>query len=203
MKRSRIPIVLFLLFILAFDSLAQKNSYPNELKGYEFYGRGKLMGLDLGKASKENIKAVFGEECTAKCDLDEKWSVEFDYFGDFSLSVGSGDGLREVVPKPAFVGKLYAIALIPKTEILLNENDFPAAFVRNGIAGTASHSDIITSYFVFQDQNGLTYRIFNRETGRRDASAAGTLTKGELVEIKYEIPDRKQQRMWIEKNKLN
>jgi hypothetical protein len=109
----------------------------------------------------------------------------------------------DIVPKSQFIGKVYSISLSPKNKVQFNENDFSAKFNQSGVAASASHSDRSVFYLVFADEYGLSYKVFDRIKERRKqitSISTESSTKGDLVEIKYEIPDKRQKQIWIKKN---
>ncbi len=53
----------------------QLNFYPNEIKGYEFFNKGKLKNLKLSVWTKEDVKSIFGNSCETSCDYDENWKI--------------------------------------------------------------------------------------------------------------------------------
>ncbi len=77
MKSAKIFIVLTFLLAFAACISAQENTFPNELKGFEFFGNGKLKDLKLGSSKKEDVKKIFGEYCEKYCDYDENFKIKF------------------------------------------------------------------------------------------------------------------------------
>jgi len=75
MKLEKIFIVFTFLLAFAVFVSAQGSPYPNELKGYEFFGKGKLKNIKLGVSSKKDVKKIFGKDC----DYDENFKVKFEY----------------------------------------------------------------------------------------------------------------------------
>src|SRR5215213_2065140 len=199
MKLSWIAAFWALFLIFTLNLQAQKKSYPNELRGYEFYGRGRIISIELGESTKEDIEKVFGSTCTDKCELDEKWSIKFEYCGDFTRSIGNGKKMWDVTPKAQFIGKLYSTTLMPKSRISFDENDFSDQFVQGGEGASASHGERNVFYLVYKDEDGLSYKIFEKVAAKKDANTLlvnDSLTKGDLVEIRYEIPDKQQKQIW-------
>jgi hypothetical protein len=198
MKRC-FPLALLALSCFFTQHLhAQTKPFPNELKGFELYGRGKTAGLHLGVSSKEDVARVFGGDCAQKCDFDEKWHVEFSYFGDFR----SWWGEKEMTPKPQYVDKIHSIRFTPKSRIKLAKNKFSRKFAQGNAGGSGSHSNRTTFYDVYYDESGLSYTVFEKIV-IEDDSGKPTVTdsskKGDLAVITYRITDKQEEQMWIEK----
>lgn len=79
MKLTKIFIVFTFLLAFAICVSAQKNQYPNELKGYEFFGKGKLIKIKLGVSTKKDVKKIFGKDCEKYCDYDKNFKIKFEY----------------------------------------------------------------------------------------------------------------------------
>ena len=127
----KLIIVLTFLLMLALASAAQaqNNPYPNELQGFEFFGKGKLKGLKLGVSTKETVKSIFGEECEYFCDYDKDWTVTFSYYDiDLMKEEADENGKKTVYYIDSkYLYKLRSIELRPKKQISLAEVCFPNA----------------------------------------------------------------------------
>jgi hypothetical protein len=65
---------------LSVNTFAQGIQFANEIKGYEFYGQGKLKGLALKTSTRDDVKLAFGSDCDwTYCDYNDKWEVMFVY----------------------------------------------------------------------------------------------------------------------------
>lgn len=201
--KSYLPVaVLALIFIFSSQIHAQNNPYPNELKGFELYGRGKIAGLNLAVSSKEDVAKIFGDDCREKCLFDEKWSIKFDYFGNFKRWTGGPLNMSEVVPKPAYVDKIYSITFIPNHQTPINVMDIPFDFLPGGAGASTSHSETVSFYFKYTDKYGLTYSVFDRTVLKSDMEKTVEIDrpkKGDLMEIRYKLPDKEEKQMWAEK----
>jgi hypothetical protein len=189
-----------LVFIFTVSLQAQKKSYPNELSGYEFYGRGRLATIKLAESSKQDVEKIFGEACSSTCDFDEKWRIRFEYFGDFvDQTVSIRDKTWDVAPKPQYLGKINSISLFPKSRISLDESRFSSQFNRGFSHTTSPHSKWEIYYDLYRDKYGLAYIIFEEMKSKKtdDTTSITDSSKGDLVEIKYEITDKRQKRIWI------
>lgn len=193
---------LFLIFTLNLH--AQKKAYPNELKDYEFFGRGRLSKISLAQSTKQDIEKIFGEDCISPCDFNENWRIRFEYLGDFALTVWDrkAKGYKEKIPKPQYLGKLYSIIFLPKNRISIKKEDFPFAFVRGpGATRSASSRRWEYSYSTLSDKYGLHYNLLEtieaRDNSNVSANAVLSRNKGDLIEIAYGIPAKKQKGIWI------
>jgi hypothetical protein len=204
MKTSLKLSIWALFLIFTFSLHAQKKAYPNELKGYDFFGRDRLSKVSLAKSTKQDIEKIFGEDCSASCDFDENWRIRFEYLGDFALTVwdGNAKAYKEKIPKPQYIGKLFSILFLPKNRISLKKDDFPAAFVK-GPGGSRSSSSRRWeySYSTLWDEYGLRYNLLEMIEAGDDVndSADPVLSRnqGDLIEIVYGIPAKKQKDIWI------
>jgi hypothetical protein len=195
---SAIAFVLMVSGIIA----GQQSAYPNELKGYEFFGSGKLSGLRLVTSGKTEVRAQFGKGCEKTCDYDPNWKIHFEYFEDIwtteSHSASGGKTAYSLDPK--YLGKLRIVRLIPKNEVFLSVEGFSPAFTRTILTSTsdrASGKSRMTVSDAFSDEFGLTYEIYNR-TKYDDIKDTPKRTKGELVAVKYELTQAAQKELFIQ-----
>lgn len=170
---------------------AQQNPYPNELKGYEFFGKGKLSGLRLITAGKADVRRQFGDDCEKTCNYDSDWSIHFEYFEDI-WSTSSFNEAGEKISytlDPKYLGKLRSVRLFPKNEIMLGDKDFSALFTRQIITSTTdgkSGNSRTTVKNAYSDEFGLTYEVYNR-TNYDDFRNTPKRKEGELVQINYDL----------------
>jgi len=184
-----------------FSEPGQLNNYPNELEGYRFFDIGKLRGLKLTISDRESVLRNFGNNCKDLCDYDQNWEVYFSYFGDVSFEKTINDSKVKYVPKAEYVGKLYSISLRPKSDILFSKKIFPSRFKKsNGYS--AAHDGqgggTNTSYYSYSDRYGLIYTILDEVTLTTIKDLRWK--KGELTSIEYTIPDKLEEKMFIEQN---
>lgn len=203
---------LLLAFVLVKNTQAQSNPYPNELKGYEFFGKGKLKELILGFSKREDVEKIFGKDCGNSCDYNEKWTVSFDYLGD----VTKLSGKHVYVPDPIYLSKLYWIKLRPKTNFSLKEIIFSSEF-KQGITFRSSDDPCLLSshpgkdcpfygdkdywnnlYNIYTDKYGLSYRVFGKvlEDSPKNVKKR---PEGDLISIEYGISDELEKKMFLEK----
>jgi hypothetical protein len=179
---------------------------PNEIRGYEFFKKGKLNSIRLGISTKDDVRRIFGDTCDSVCDFDENWRLWADYYEDgmaFSQTTGDSkdaDVKTEFFPRPEFIGKLQTLRLTPKKPIPFLRVVFPKTFVKNerysigdawdenGFAG-AVHSTSNT----YTDGYGLEYSVYDRETFNNLRSKVpeqkNTVRKWDLLGIEYGVPD--------------
>lgn len=191
---------------------------PNELRGYEFFAKGKLKNIRLGLSTRGDMKRLFGDTCEGSCDYDGDWYVWVNYFDEKTTGTKTStnsDGIEmemEFTPKNQLFGKLRFLRLTPKKSISFAKISLPRQFAKNqsysigdawGINGFegAVHSTIDT----YTDGYGLCYEVFDKETFNNLSSKTNAdekqLRKGELVGIKYEIPDVLDDSVYVQRVK--
>ncbi|MGI8466924.1 MAG: hypothetical protein ACR2N3_00540 [Pyrinomonadaceae bacterium] len=186
MKLAKIFIVFTFLLAFAVCISAQDNQFPNELKGYEFFGKGKLKELKLGISTKEDVERVFGESCKKPCKYNRDWNIFFKYF-DFASIEKNG---VKFVPKQEFYGKLYSITLTPKNRIPFQKIQFPKLFASGHGSGSGYSDKGYSSKEEkdYRDVNGLIYTICEK-------SFSIPCKKGDLTAIIYSIPEKLEAEM--------
>jgi len=206
MKLTNFFIVLTFLFALNFAPIAQAqtNPYPNELKGYDFFGNGKLKGLKLGLSTKENVKKIFGKNCESFCDYDADWTISFSYYENIWTKVDNDQKDKKIIYylDSRYVGKLRKIEIRPKRQISFSNVSFPNAFQklsRSSITNnTRTGKSRMVTYELFQDSYGLIYELFDR-TDYDDIKSKGekVYNKGDLFSIQYNISKEQEKNMFI------
>ena len=206
MKITKIFIVFTFLFALVFvqTSQAQNNPYPNELKGYDFFGKGKLKELKLGVSTKENVKKIFGKKCENKCDYDTDWTVNFSYYeNNWTKEDTNQKGEKTVYYlNSKYLGKLRKIEIRPKRQTSFGNVSFPNTFQR--LSRSLITKDIrsgknrMITYELFQDSYGLTYELFST-TDYDDIKTKNEklYNKGDLFSIQYNISKEQEKDMFI------
>lgn len=193
-------------FLLAFvfvpTSQGQSNVFPNEIQGFEFFGRGRLSGLQLGVSTQEDVKKIFGERCGFFCDYDADWTINFSYYEngltreEYNLS--GEKALYYLDPK--YIGTLREIKIRPKNQITFAHVSFPNTFKKSlkryHSSETRSKRGRIITHEVFQDSFGLTYELFT--VAEYDEIISGKLNnKGDLHSIQYTVSREQEKRMFI------
>ena len=177
-------------FLLSFDSpvVAQSVQFPNELKGYEFFGKGKLEKIKLGGSTKKDVKKIFGKECEKECDYDENFKIKFEYLAALDDCMTTEDSRdRAMCPQSDFVGTISSITLEPKQQQILK--DIPTSKFNKFSGGntTAKGSGLSNSYTSFTDKYGLRYSINNESSVL--FSQYPSVVQGKLYSIKYIFTD--------------
>lgn len=188
-----------------FKTVGKLNTYPNELQGYSFFGKGKLKGLEVTVSTREDVKKNFGSDCESGCDYNNDWSVDFSYFGTMTKEITVDEKKIEYVPKEEYIGKVYSIRLIPKKPVSFSQITFSNKFnhgngfsVGDGFDSKGNFTGAAgTSYDSYEDRYGLEYTIF--QSGYTIGTAEKTKhSKGNLIEIKYSILNHFEETMFIE-----
>jgi hypothetical protein len=201
MKFSKILITLAVSLMIAAATPAQQNPYPNELKGYEFFGKGRLSDVRFVTTSKADIKALFGKSCEMGCDYDPHWEIRFEYYEDI-WSTQSRNAAGEVTRStldPKYLGKLRVMSLFPKKEIILGDKDFTPSFSRVIITSTSDrlpNKSKMTVNDAFSDEFGLTYELYSR-TDHDDFGDTPLRKKGQLMTVRYEMTNAAQKALFV------
>ena len=184
MKASKILIILAVLSALAFQTPAQASHFPNELKGYEFFGKGLLKDLRLGVSTQKDVQDIFGQNCEHFCEYDENWNVAFNFFSaNTKLEINE----KALIPKEQYFGKLYSVALTPGNDISFRKIKFPKSFGFVGSGGGGACADGVggcswSESRHYEDAHGLSYLICEK-------SFPNKCRKGDLSAIIYSIPN--------------
>jgi hypothetical protein len=187
MKQAKLFFVLTLLLTSVICVSAQGNQYPNELKDYEFFGKGKLKKIKLGASTQKEVKKIFGKGCKKECDYDENFKIKFEYLAAFDDCMSTED-IRDrlMCPQNDFVGTISSITVEPKQSKVLK--DLPTSKLNkfSGGSTTAKGSGTSVSYTSFADKYGLKYSIFS---GNTFYSQYPPFVEGKLYSIKYILTD--------------
>lgn len=183
MRLTKIFSVFTFLFAFVFQVSAQENPFPNELKGFEFFGNGKLKYLKLGSSKKKDIEMIFGKYCEKSCDYDENFTIKFEYLAALDDCMTTEDVRdRLMCPQNEFVGTISSITLEPKQNQIIK--DIPTSTF-NKVSGGGSiekGSGVSVSYTSFTDNYGLKYSILS---GNTTYSQNPPFVEGKLYSIKY------------------
>ena len=207
----KILIVFTFLLSLVFveTSQAQNNPYPNELKGYEFAGKGKLKGLTPGVSIKADVKKIFGKNCENQCDYDTDWTVNFSYYENNWIKDNTNEkGEKSVYYLDSkYLGNLRKIEIRPKRQVSFGNVSFPKAFQKLSRSlitdDTRTGKSRMITYELFQDSLGLTYELFGTtDYDNIKAKSEKLYKKGDLFSIQYSISKEQEKVMFIlQKNK--
>lgn len=175
-------------------------STPNELKGYEFFSKGKLKDLKLGISTIKDVEKIFGKKCESLCDYDEKWNISFTYFKNITKESSVDDKKIKYIPDSKYLNTLYSISLYPKKRISFNNFNFPSTFKQSSEFAVGHDFDLKavgSSYEVFQDAYGLSYTIYEKlEYSTKKVETKSK--KGDLISIDYEIPTELEDTLFVE-----
>lgn len=196
------PFLLTLVFVSV--AQAQPGYYTNELKGYEFFGKGKLKNLKIGVSTKEDVEKVLGKSCDPVCDYDENWSVEFSFFDNNWIKTDTDpNGVRTVqYLDQKYLGKLRKIELRPKKKISLKDVVFPKEFnklSRSEITKNPQQNiSKMVTYELFQDSDGLTYELFGaKDVDNTKTKEKNLYNKGDLYLVIYNYSKKQEQEMFL------
>ena len=187
MKRTKIFIAFTFLLAFAVCVSAQSVQFPNELKGYEFFGKGKLKKLQLGSSKKKDIKKIFGNFCEKGCDYDKNFKIKFEFLRALDDCMTTEDIRdRAMCPQNEFVDTISSITLEPKQD--QNLKDIPTSKFNkfSGGGSLEKSSEVSTSYTSFTDKYGLKYSLLNGDTSY---SQYPPFVEGKLYSIKYIFTD--------------
>ena len=206
MKPAQIFTTFAFLLTFAVCVSAQSVQFPNELKGYEFFGKGKLKDLQLTVSSRGDVKNIFGANCEKQCDYDAEWTVRFEYYEDTWIKENRnemGEKIRYRLDSK-YLGKLRSTELRPKKEVSFANISFSNQFQRLLLTSTStfrSDHNISTGDEAFQDSNGLTYEIITEplKYGIKNKKTK-SYNKGDLVLIRYSISEVIEKDLFILQN---
>ncbi|HEX8196642.1 MAG TPA: hypothetical protein VF571_10685 [Pyrinomonadaceae bacterium] len=182
--KSKILLFLFCFLSLTLNNFAQENQFPNEIEGYQFFKDGRLRGLKLLVSTKNDVKAVMGENCQNGCDYDQDWEINFSYVGSNWYKKITENGVERIYkPKPELIGTLQSVSFRPKRQILLSESIvFPKEF--ECLNGETTSGKIKYNSRICMDKERLIYNISNQST------ADGKVFRGQLMSVSYISPKK-------------
>ena len=193
MKTIKPLILLNFLLILTNSIWGQTNLFPNELKGFELYQKGKLEKINLLVSNEKDIKKVFGKSCDSGCDYDEDWTVSFSFLSkdDHISEMDDRGNDRKFFPPRKYVGKLSIIRFRPKKHISIDNLSFSKVFNRifGYESGNLTRKDAVSA-ITFSDRNGLKYNIYQREM------PGEKYQKGDVISIEYAITETKREEIF-------
>ena len=182
-------ILFFILVAIACSIIvnAQVRQFPNELKGYEFFGKGKLKTIVFGVSNKKDVEKLFGSSCEKGCDYDDRFTIKFDYLDCDDCKTTEYIRDRAMCPLLGFMGTIEKITLQPKSTIRFDA--VPTTLFKEHSGGSILFKDGSdgVSYESFGDEFGLKYSI-KRDTSSLSLSTPGPeLMNGPLYSIEYGI----------------
>lgn len=188
---------------------------PNELAGFEFFKTGKLNNIKIGASTKADIQKIFGSDCEKPCDYDSNWTITFDYFSENQVLVEEKYNQKlyksvhtNYIPRKEFIGKIESVMLRPKKTFSFDNITFTDSFKKYSFIESAYlNSDPKDGVLIdgYLDSYGLQYFIFNKFTSEniKDFNLRklfANLRKGDLISIKYTIPEDMESIFFVEDN---
>lgn len=173
-----------MLFVIAFgETLGQEFSFPNEVKGYEFYGKNRLEGIQLKVSSKSDITNLLGSDCDwDRCVYDENWYMIFVYLDATWREYVIKNGIEHTLsPLPKFHDRLWLIGLEPRKPTLITDADWSSF---SSVHSRKIHSGI--KLVDYHDGSGLLYSLMTE----------GDLA-GQIDQIVYSVPKNARQDMFF------
>jgi hypothetical protein len=191
-----VKIFIFFTFLLAFAVCvsAQSISYPNELKGYEFFRSGKLKGIKLGYSTKEDIRRIFGENCENGCEYNKNWTINIDYFEGISRETTKDNIKQKFVPANEFLSNINSIKLLPKNKISFlkfissNKLRFSGGGYSCFFGGLGDNANI--SFDIYQFTETVSYSVCSESTN-------SICNKGDLITIDYQLPSELEDKFFV------
>lgn len=187
-----------------FDKPGALNTYPNELQGYKFFDQGKLKGLKLMISTKEEVEKIFGSDCDGGCNYEDKWEIDFNYFGGISTEKTVDNKKIRYVHKKELVGKISSITFTPKQSIPFGKKVFPRTFnqsygfsVGDSFGENGRLSAAGNSYITYYDRYGLEYNVYQGGYTVGDAEKTDR-KKDDLFFIEYTIPKKIEETTFVE-----
>ncbi|CAN5616790.1 hypothetical protein BH24ACI3_BH24ACI3_13610 [soil metagenome] len=193
MRSSIVFVISFLIGLAsslgnlgAFPARAQLSPFPNELPGYEFFGKGKLLPVEFGKTKREDIERIFGGTCEKSCDYDERFTIQFDYLSCDDCMTTEYVRDRFMCPLNEYMSTIEKITISPRIPVKFDM--FPTSRFPNRTGGAVWSKDGSggVSYESFGDDSGLKYSIKQSSTATLTlVSPAPKVMNGELYSIEY------------------
>jgi hypothetical protein len=192
MKIINAVVLLNISLLFTICVSGQTNSFPNELKRFELYQKGKLQRINLLVSKEKDIKKAFGKNCNAGCDYDENWTISFSYIrkSDYISETDEGGNVRKFYPPRKYVGTLISIRFHPKKHISIDSKEFSPSFRQIiGYDGISNQKESISA-IKFSDQNGLEYNISQKD------NPANKYQKGDVISIEYGITETRKEEIF-------
>ena len=176
---------------------AQTVPFPNELSGYEFFGKGKLKSVTFGLSKEEDIERLFGNSCEKGCDYDERFEIKFDYLSCEDCMTTEYIRDRVMCPLKEFMGTIEKITLTPKVLIRFDNVSASSFPKRTGGATISRDGSSGASWESFNDEFGLKYSIKQSFTSKLTlTSPVPEIMDGELNSIEYGLSTELETRIF-------
>lgn len=167
---------------------AQNVPFPNELAGYEFFGKGKLKQVAFGTSKKQDIEKLFGSSCESECDYDDRFVIKFEYLSCDDCMNPTHSRDRVMCPLGEYMGTIEKITLKPKLSVHFEEVPTSRFKIHTGRVVLFKDGSGGVSYESFGDEFGLKYSIKQSSTSRGTLTTPGpAFMNGPLYSIEYGI----------------
>jgi hypothetical protein len=195
MKQRRLVWLIVLVVFVSICGAAQENPYPNEVAGFEFFGKGKLKGLQPGFSTRTDVSEIFGDTCESRCEYDETFWISIGYLSATSCYKSRKDDVEYTTcPREELVGTLYSIELTPTRPIsFLGVRR--TGFSLIGVGAMVSSGGGSLSFTWFGSENGLSYSVINNTDNTRDARLR-EFVEGDLYKIEYRLSKETEKRIF-------
>ncbi len=144
--------------------------YPNELKGFRFFGEGKLNALRHAVSTSDDVEKIFGPPLEADWlsktyKYDSDWLVRIRFFfrlpaeTELNKLQNARKGVKLYVPLPEYIGKIESITMFPKSSVAFPQTASLEKFVAvspNYGQNSATKSPKLRAYY---DGEALVYWV--------------------------------------------
>ncbi len=176
---------------------AQLGQFPNELTGYEFFQKGKLNSVKFGVSRSQDIEQLFGDTCENGCDLDERFTIKFDYLSCDDCMTTEHIRDRAMCPLNEYMGTIEKITISPRVPVKfdrVSSSHFPK---HTGGSRWLSDGSGGVSYESFGDAYGLKYSIKQSSTSSlKLATPPPSFMDGQLYSIEYGLSTELETRIF-------
>lgn len=165
----------------------QNGPFPNELEGYEFFGKGKLKNVVFGVTKKADVEKIFGSSCEKDCEYDDRFVIKFDYLTCDDCMTTEYIRDRAMCPLGEYMGTIEKITLRPKVPIKFDKIPNSRFTIHTGGGVFEKGGSGGVSYESFGDKFGLKYSIRKGTTSVTLTTPGPTFMNGPLYSIDYGI----------------
>jgi hypothetical protein len=167
--------------------MTQNAAFPNELRGFELFGKGKLKQVIFGKTKKQDVERLFGNFCESYCDYDDRFVIKFDYLSCDDCMTTTYIRDRAMCPLPEYMGTIEKVTLKPKLLIQFEKVPTSRFRIHTGGAITSKDGSGGVSYESFGDEFGLKYSIRQSTSSLALTTPGPDFMNGPLYSIEYAI----------------
>ncbi len=190
---------------------------PNELEGFEFFKTGKLNNIRIGISTESDVQNIFGSSCEKPCDYDSNWIITVVYFDESDILIENKYDQKSnktiethYIPKKEVIGKIVSVEVRPKKRTSFENVNFSGnlkkfSHLENGyLTPSISKDGVLID--IYADSYGLQYLIFDKFTSDNFKDTFNlrkrfsNFSKGDLITIKYMIPEELESNFYVEDN---